>query len=88
MSVNYFKLTAQLSKIQLLAAEKIEILEALKIICEKKEAQNKFFLYCKKWKLAPWMYSQLKKLNMIDLFSQEIQEQFVDVYDNVKKANE
>lgn len=88
MSANYFKLTAQLSKITLSGAEKNEIEEALKEICENKEEQINFFLYCKNWKLAPWICSQLRELSMIELFSQEIQDQFVDFYDNVKKANE
>ena len=83
-----FKITSLISKTQWTSAERDQIVSFL-ISCESSVRDQKYFFdYCKQWKLAPWVCSQLKKHNLFDRLSENTREQFSQIHSQVKKENE
>lgn len=88
MQTSYFKLASLLTKVKLSNDEKIHVKNALENLCDKIEVQKQFFEYCKKWKLAPWVNTQLKKLDRFTLFSESVQDFFSTTHQQIKHTNE
>ncbi len=86
--MNNFQIAALLSKVTFSNAEKEQAASYLKNISNDTVAQEKFFNYCKIWKLAPWICSQLKKHNLFHLLSANIQQQFSEIHLKIKDENE
>jgi len=86
--MNNFQITSLLSKVKLSETEKQDLSNALSVLCKDKEKQAEFFAYCKKWKLAPWTFSQLKSYNLLELFSEETQKDFSNFYEKIRTENE
>lgn len=86
--MNNFQIAALLSKVTFSNEEKEQAASYLKNISSDAVAQEKFFNYCKIWKLAPWICSQLKKHNLFHLLSVHIQEQFNEIHLKIKEENE
>ncbi|MFK7924487.1 MAG: nucleotidyltransferase family protein [Bacteroidia bacterium] len=84
---NKFYIASRLSKIEISETEKAEIKAALQSISEDLAAQQDFFGYCKKWKLGPWAYVQLKRLNFLDLLLPEVQKSFEAMHTKVYQQN-
>ena len=85
--MNDFKLAALLTKVNLSEIDRntcIMELQELKTI----DQQVLFFDYCKNWKLAPWVFSQLKKHIGFEFLDQSIIDKFKFEYDKVKGQNE
>ncbi len=86
--MNNFQITSLLSKVIISDSEKQDLFKSIKNLCENKAAQTAFFEYCKNWKLAPWVFVRLKRLNLLALFDSEIQQRFSVFYEQIKKENE
>ncbi len=50
--------------------------------------QESFFNYCLKWKMAPWIYLQLIKHGLLEIFEKRIQVKFSAIHQKIKKENE
>jgi hypothetical protein len=83
-----FYVTSRLAKIAHTDEEIARITGFLNEIQAIPEAQFKFFAYCKQWKLAPWMFLQMNRLNLFSNLSPEVREEFEKVYHAVKTENE
>ncbi|MEL7530537.1 MAG: nucleotidyltransferase family protein [Bacteroidota bacterium] len=84
---NKFYIASRLSKIEISESEKEEIKTALSEIAGDLDAQEDFFQYCKKWKLGPWAYVQLKRLDYLGLLRPEIIQQFEAMHSKVYQQN-
>ena len=84
--MNYFRLSADISKAIWTSDEELSIRDRLSSL-NSLELQQEFFEYCKTWKLAPWTFSQLKKHDVFLLLTDEIRELFRIEYDKVRVQN-
>ncbi len=85
---NFFKIASILTKIKITDLDKENIIKFLSEIKDNNEEQNKFFNYCKKWKVAPWVFTQLKNHGLIDYLNKTTQESFYEIHEKVKSENE
>ncbi|MEL6593508.1 MAG: nucleotidyltransferase family protein, partial [Bacteroidota bacterium] len=85
---NKFYVASRLSKLQPSPSEQEAIRTALESIAKDAAAQQDFFAYCKKWKLAPWACVQLKRLGMWGLLLAETQNAFDAMHQKVWQQNE
>lgn len=76
--MNNFYIASRLAKVTHTESELTEFKTFFSVIQKDVNAQYEFFNYCKDWKLAPWIYSQLKSLELFSNFSQEVQILFSD----------
>ncbi len=83
--MQFFKLATDISTSHWSEQTKQSILVEL-INLFKKGLDKDFFEYCLKWKIAPWVYIQLKR-NELPL-PVETQQKFEDEYQKVKQQNE
>lgn len=83
--MHFFKLAADISTTPWSNLTKQSIENELKILAEK-GLEKDFFNYCLKWKIAPWVYIQLKR-NMLFL-TKETQHEFETEYQKVRQQNE
>ncbi len=81
-----FELASLLTRVNLSQDEKNAILSSLK---ERKPNAERiqFFQYCKDWKLAPMVYSQIVKYNLESHFDIDVLNLFKGQYDLVKTQN-
>ncbi len=86
--VNNFRITSILSKINATEQELQEVVTFLRQIETNETAQNEFFEYCKKWKLAPWIYVQMMRNNFLEKLSSKIVAQFKKEYQFINIQNE
>jgi len=86
--MNLFKITALLSHIELTSEELDTCRNTLKSLLTSIIEQHVFYEYCFQWKLAPWMYLQLKKYRFLALFDQDVIERFENAYQDVEQENE
>lgn len=84
--MNNFKLSAILSQLKVAEEELFLVKEALSSMNE--EQQIEFFNYCKKWKLAPWMHTQMKRHGLNSILVDIVREQFSKMHQQVETANE
>lgn len=82
-----FELAALLSKVNLDSVEVETCRDAISELIDT-ESQTAFFDYCKQWKLAPWVYSQMNRYGILTQFTTECQELFKAEYDRIKSQNE
>lgn len=86
--MNKFKWVATLSHVELNSAELDYCQTELAEIVDKPEEQSELFDYCRKWKMAPWIYLQLIKYDLIELFNDDVHNRFKEFYNKVKIENE
>jgi len=79
-----FSLAALLSKVNLDNDEKEFCSNGLKGLPN----QQDFFDYCKQWKLAPWIYSQLINYDLLGILDKAIIENFKQEFSKVRLQNE
>lgn len=85
---DHFYIASRLTKIQHTEAELAAIRDFLQQLSGDQDAQSRFFQYCKQWKLAPWAYAQLSKLELLDPFSEQTRSEFESAYQTAKAENE
>jgi hypothetical protein len=83
-----FYIASRLAKVVIADEEMSRISAFFQSIKDKIQIQYRFFNYCKEWKLAPWIFIQLSKHNLIGYFNDDVQKNFRDVYNRVKTENE
>lgn len=83
-----FKICSQLSKLHATDEEEKNIREFILSIKEDEDRQESFFQYCKKYKLAPWIFIQLNRKGLFSQLSKKTQEQFTSFYQKIKNQNE
>ncbi len=86
--MNFFYLTARLSKLKHSVAERIELKQLLSEVYVSEQKSKDFFEYCKKYKLAPWIYVQLERLEFFENFPNLVKYLFTDIYTKTRKQNE
>ncbi len=84
----YFYIASRLSKIRIRAEEKEKILTAFKQLRNNENEQELFFGYCKKYKLAPWIYTQILKHDFNEYLSINSINSFKSIYEKTKTENE
>jgi len=84
----HFRISALLSKIIISENEKAEIRNFLSKLQNNQILQNEFIDYCKLWKLAPWVFIQLTRNDLLSFFTQESIENFKNFYTKIKHQNE
>ncbi len=81
-----FDLAALLSKVNL---DQNEVKVARTVLSQlNSDQQLAFFNYCKQWKLAPWVYSQMNREELLADFEPEHQTLFKAEYAAIKTQNE
>ncbi len=85
---NKFYIAARLAKININPDEKYRINQYFLELSIDQQNQNDFFQYCKNWKLAPWIYLQMNRLDLIDKLSEKTQQDFKTIYNKVRSENE
>lgn len=85
--MNYFRIATLASRIKDTPSEETELKHLLTAL-RTPEAQQAFFDYCERWKLAPWLYTQLQRKKLLGLFSEKIQQAFAQRHENVMRQNE
>ena len=85
--MNNFELGSLLTRVKLTQEEKKSILVGLNELNERAE-QTQFFDYCKAWKLAPLVYSQIIKYSWEDYFEKEVLALYKNQFELVKRQNE
>ncbi|MCB0704138.1 MAG: nucleotidyltransferase family protein [Saprospiraceae bacterium] len=85
-SNTFFELASMLSKIYRDEADNQAAAQTIKNL--KPDQQQAFFDYCKKWKVAPMLYIQLKKEDLLHLFETSVATQFEAIYSKVQQENE
>ena len=86
MLLNIFELAAKLTVV---APTPAEIESATQGLSELKEVSrpHDFYTYCANWKLAPWIYTQLKRLNLIRLLNAEVVAEFKADFEKISAQN-
>lgn len=86
--MNYFKLTAFLTKLECFESEILYYEKALDVLSKDDFKQNKFLNYCIKWKVAPWVYLQLLNKNLLSKFNKNTRFEFERQHLKIKIENE
>ncbi len=86
--INNFKAASILSKIKREPSEERALAEFIKNISLNKNKASEFFEYCKKWKLAPWAFTQLGRNGYINYFPSEIINLFQELHTKITSENE
>lgn len=81
--MNNFQLTSLITKIKWSSKELARIEEGLGLLSDYKA----FYDYCFKWKLAPWVYTQLKNKNLLQLLPDSTQELFHKEHTRIVEQN-
>ncbi|MGB0949339.1 MAG: nucleotidyltransferase family protein [Marinirhabdus sp.] len=82
----FFAVT-RLTKVVISSLEKDKIIAYVTDLKNKVPKQQKFFEYCLEWKLAPWVFLQLKKHALDPYFESEILHLFQEEYSKIKLQN-
>lgn len=86
--MNHFRAVSIISKIIITANERENLQTFYEGIKNDLGAQREFFEYCKKWKLAPWVYIQLKRNDCLHFFYPQTITLFQQQYATIKEDNE
>ena len=86
--MNNFRAASILSKIHITLPEEEEISEFIKNISSDKLKEFDFYEYCDKWKLAPWLFTQLTRTKLLNYFSTVTQKLFEESHLKIKTENE
>ncbi len=84
----FFKLTALLSHVDINEQEVTSCGQMLETMRNDLETQERFFNYCKTWKLAPWVYVQLQKHDLMHLLLPQTANLFQDMHHKITIENE
>lgn len=84
----HFLIASRLSKILHEDDEIALFTNYFQILEGNEEDQEAFFNYCKQWKLAPWLYLQIKRLNLLKFLCSKVIMLFEEVYTTVRNENE
>jgi hypothetical protein len=85
--VSNFYITSRLAKVSRTEEEDRILFDFFSNMKNKHDTQHDFFCYSKLWKLAPWLYVQLKRSNLFDLLDAETQLNFCASYEKIKNEN-
>lgn len=83
-----FYISSRLSKIKHSDKELEAISSFMSVIKNNEAEQKNFFNYCKRWKLVPWVYVQLNRLELFHHLSEEVRDLFRNFYEKIKAQNE
>ncbi|MBI3134050.1 MAG: nucleotidyltransferase family protein [Bacteroidetes bacterium] len=83
-----FKFAALLSKINQTADELHELHQFLQELSADVNGQQTFFDYCSNWKLAPWIYVQLKQHHLLHYLNTTVSQKFEESHEKILRANE
>ena len=86
--MNFFKLIAVLSHVDINEQEVSFCRETLKTMHNDLQTQERFFDYCKTWKMAAWVNVQLKKHHLTHLLLQQTIKQFEEFHQKIMHENE
>ncbi len=86
--MNNFEAVSILSKTILITGDKLRLNDFVETLIPDKAAEKEFFDYCKEWKLAPWTYTQLKRNDLFNKLSPEIQTCFENSHSEIQAQNE
>ncbi len=84
----HFYIASRLAKIQCTDTEAGDIHAYIERLQGNQPAQDQFFEYCNQWKLAPWIYIQLGRLQLLDGLTPETQQAFAQVHAKAQAENE
>ena len=85
--MNKFNAVSLISKINWSEIETDQINDFIKSTVNN-NLEIDFFEYCNKWKLAPWVYTQLYRNNLLHQFTIETKDKFEDTHIKIKIENE
>ncbi|MDI1353273.1 MAG: nucleotidyltransferase family protein [bacterium] len=88
MEQPFFKIASIITKVTWQVAEQEQIRAFVKNLEQDPPQQLQFFEYCRLWKLAPWVHSQLCRQQLIDYFTIETRSLFFELYEKVRSENE
>lgn len=86
--IEHFYIASRLAKVQHTANELADIKGFLERISVDPSAQAGFFQYCRQWKLAPWIYAQLRELVLLPMLDEQTAADFEKSYTTAKAENE
>lgn len=86
MSPN-FELASVLTRVAPNNSEILHAQELFRTHIKTFDAQQNFYAYCYKWKLAPWVKLQLETFHLWEAFYPAVQEQFTEQYESVLAQN-
>jgi hypothetical protein len=86
--MNLFQTISILSHVDIREQEVQQCAQALEQIKNDRTAQHAFFVYCKQWKMAPWVFVQLKKHQLLHYLGKETQHLFSTFHTKIKRENE
>lgn len=87
MKVNHFNLASTLSRVSLETKE-LELCNVALLELKTLDLQESFYLYCKKWKLSPWIYTQMNTYDLVDKLHPDVISRFQSDHIAVQKQNE
>lgn len=83
-----FHTASRLAKIRLTEKEMSEVKTHFRSLASDVEQQEAFFAYCRKWKLAPWLHTQMERHDLSQQLSEKTRADFASVHQQVQLANE
>ncbi len=86
--INNFKAASILSKVKRTEQELKDLTLFFDSIEGNENEQNKFFDYCKKWKLAPWAYTQIGRFKLSNKLMPEVLARFDESHKAIQLQNE
>ncbi len=86
--MNNFRAASILSKVTLSKDDAEQIAVFINTIAKNGDLENEFFNYCSKWKLAPWIYTQMNRLGLAQRLSKETIKLFEDAHTKITNDNE
>ena len=84
----HFYITSRLAKVEMTDNETARVQSFVKNLQGKQAEQTAFFNYCKQWKMAPWIFSQLDRQHLLEFLSEQTKQDFAAVHALVKTENE
>jgi hypothetical protein len=88
MNSTFFELASLLSRVNHTEQEALQCKVLVETNLIDKQNQQAFYDYCREWKLAPWIWIQLNRLELHDHLDNEITQHFLEQYTNVKNQND
>lgn len=85
---DHFFISSRLTKVQQSEEELSRIEGFIGSLRDRQKAQDDFFNYCKQWKIAPWVYTQLERNDLLKFLTEQTQQSFRDVHRLVQTDNE
>jgi hypothetical protein len=83
-----FYIASRLSKVRLSEEEKSRIGTHFSVLANRLDLQEEFFNYCRKWKLAPWIHTQIERNSLHSFIDKSVLQKFDEFHTRVKTENE